>query len=305
MKAPGGFDKCTLCLSQDKLTYEHIIPESIGGFLQVDLQCAKCNNERIGSKLIPKAKKILPIRLAIRSLKNKLPDLYNTIEEGQQYTARSSDDSVTTAFLKKGEIIQKAGKDKNGVVTVDRKDTEKNLRSILNKEGHSDSEIDQKIIELEDHKIDEPLKLSNTLTVIKRKFISLFPKSDDVDMDDRIITLMAYNYLCITTGEPILNESFNGIREFILNGTETKQLLIEQFPYNGPYKAYHKMYRETLEDRTKITILLFGSIAYVVYFLNILIVSDDNYVLVQDLEDKKLYFSATLEESKKGLYYVV
>ena len=48
MKAPGGFDKCTLCLSQDKLTYEHIIPESIGGFLKVDLQCAKCNNERKG-----------------------------------------------------------------------------------------------------------------------------------------------------------------------------------------------------------------------------------------------------------------
>lgn len=304
MKAPGGFDKCTLCLSQDKLTYEHIIPESIGGFLKVDLQCAKCNNERIGSRLLPKAKKILPIRLAIRSLKNKLPELHIAIEEGQQYTAKSSDDSITTAFLKKGEILSKAGKDEKGVVTVDRKDTEKNLRGILKKEGHSASEIEKKIDELKGHKIDEPLKLSNTLTVIKRKFISLFPKSEDVDMDDRIITLMAYNYLCITIGEPVFNESFNGIREFILNGTETKQLLIEQFPYNGPYKSYHKMYRETLEDRTKVTIVLFGSIAYVVSFLNILIVSDNNYVLIQDLEDKKLYFSATIEEAKKGIYYV-
>ena len=134
MKAPGGFDKCTLCLSQEKLTYEHIIPESIGGFLEVDLQCAKCNNERVGSKLIPKAKKILPIRLAIRSLKHKLPSLYNAIEEGQEYTAKSSDDSIQTAFLKKGKIISKARKDENGVVLIDRKDTEKNLRGILKKE---------------------------------------------------------------------------------------------------------------------------------------------------------------------------
>jgi|GEM_PF-3835829 len=305
MKAPGGFNKCTLCLSQDKLTYEHIIPESIGGFLEVDLQCAKCNNERIGSKLLPKAKKILPIRLAIRSLKHKLPELYNAIEEGQEYSAKSSDDSITTAFLKKGVIISKAGKDEKGVVTIDRKDTEKNLRGILEKEGFSASEIDKKLSTFNGYKIDAPLRLSNAITVIKRKFISLFPKSEDVDMDNRIITLIAYNYLCITTGETIFDESFDVVRKFILEGTETEHLLIEQFPYNGPYKPYHKIYREILEDRTKVTIVLFGSIAYVISFLNIIIVPDNNFLLIQDLEDKKLYFSATIEESRKGLYYVV
>jgi hypothetical protein len=304
MKALGGFDKCTLCLSQDKLTYEHIIPESIGGFLEVDLQCAKCNNERVGSKLVPKAKRILPIRLAIRSLKHKLPSLYNTIEEGQEYTAKSSDDSIQTAFLKKGEIISKARKDENGVVSIDRKDTDKNLRGILKKEGLSASEIEKKINSLKDHKIDAPLKLSNALTVVKRKFISLFPKTEDVDMDDRIITLIAYNYLCITTGEMIFSESFDVVRKFILEGTKTEDLFFEQFPYNGPYKPYHKIYRETLEDRTNVTIVLFGSIAYIISFLNIKVMSDNNYILIQDLEDKKLYFSATIEEAKKGIYYV-
>jgi hypothetical protein len=261
MKAPGGFTKCTICLSEEKLTFEHIIPESLGGFLEVDLQCAKCNNDTLGSKLIPKAKKIYPVRLAIRALRKKLPDLYKSIEEGQEYTAKSSDESISTAFFKKGEIVSKASKDDKGMVTVDKKDTEKNLRGILKKEGFSEADITNKLEEMKIHKIDEPLKLSNTLTIIKRKFIELFPKADDVDMDNRIVVLIAYNYLCITLGDPIFDTIFDSVRNFILKGVESQDVIVEQFPYNGPYQTYHKLYRENFDNFTKINIVLFGTIA--------------------------------------------
>jgi len=303
MKFPSGFNKCSVCLSEGKLTYEHIIPQSLGGFLEVDLQCAKCNNDLLGSKLIPSAKKIYPIRWAIHSLKSELPELFKSIEEGQIYTAKSSDEKISPAFLKNGEIISKAVKVNDSEIKIDKRDTDKNLKGLLKKEGFTDIEIEKKLNEFNMIKVNEPFKISNILTVIKRKFISWHPVADKVEMDNRIIALIAYNYLCITTGEMIFDDYFDSVREFILKGTTTDNLQFEQFPYNGIYKPFHKTYRETLEDRTNITIVLFGSIAYVVSFLNLKVMSNDNNIIIQELAEKKLYFSQTIQEAKKGLYY--
>ncbi len=303
MRFPSCFIKCSVCLGDDKLTYEHIIPESLGGFLEVNLQCGKCNNDLLGSKLIPKAKKIYPIRLAIHSLKSELPELFKSIEEGQKYSAKSSDETISSAFLKNGEIISKAGKVNESELKIDKRDTEKNLRGMLSKEGFSDKEIEKKLNEFNSIKVDELFKISNLLTVVKRKFLSWLPIADEVDMDNRIILLIAYNYLCITTGEMIFNDYFDSIREFIKSGTPSNYLQFEQFPYNGPYKPFHKIYLETLDDRTKVTILLFGSIAYKVTFLKLKIMSNDNNIIIQELTEKKLYFAKTIQEAKEGLYY--
>jgi hypothetical protein len=101
----------------------------------------------------------------------------------------------------------------------------------------------------------------------------------------------------------VFDEYFNSVREFILKGTVTDNMQFEQFPYNGPYKPLHKIYRETLEDKTKITIVLFGTIAYVISFLNFKVLSNDNNIIIQELVEKKLYFAQTIQEAKQGLYY--
>jgi HNH endonuclease len=305
MKAPSGFNKCSICLSEEKLTFEHIIPESLGGFLKVDIQCAKCNNDDLGRKLVSKAKRTYTVRLAIRYLKNELPELFQSIEEGQEYSVRRSDDISTTAFFKHGTIVSKAGPDIDGSIVVDQRDTENNLKSRLRKEGFTEEQIKTKLDEFNSINYDQPFQISRTLKVIKRKFVSLFPLAGDVDMDERVITLIAYNYLCITIGKTVYDDYFNEIRDFILKGTKTSRILIEQFPYNGPYKTYHKLYRETLEDRTKVTILLFGSIAYEVSFLQIKLMPKTNYIIIQDLKNKKIYSAVTIEDAKNGIYNVI
>lgn len=305
MKVPSGFNKCSICLTEGALTYEHIIPESLGGFLEADLQCAKCNNDVLGSKLVSKAKRTYTIRLAIHALKKELPSLFESIEEGQVYSAKRSDETITTAFFKKGQIVSKAGIENDGSLVIDRKDTENNLKNQLKKEGLSDEQIEYKLNEFSNLKVDQPFQISNTIRVIKRKFISLFPLAGDVDMDNRIVTLIAYNYLCITVGETVLDEYFDAVRNFIHGGTIVDKLIIEQFPYNGPYRSYHKLYRENLDDRTRVTIVLFGSIAYVVSFLQMKIMTDENYVMIQDLKEKKIYFSETIEDAKNNIFYVI
>ena len=55
MKVNFNFDNCILCLKNNADSYEHIIPRSIGGRLQVFMLCTKCNNS-MGSELISKIK---------------------------------------------------------------------------------------------------------------------------------------------------------------------------------------------------------------------------------------------------------
>jgi hypothetical protein len=304
MRVPVGFSKCSVCLEEGKLSFEHIIPESLGGFLAADIQCTKCNSDILGSKLVSKAKRTYTIRLAIRALKKELPRLYQSIEEGQEYSAKRSDEVITTVFFKKGEIVSKAGIEKDGSLVIDRKDTESRLKNRLRKDGFTEEQIQSKLKEFNDLKVDQPFQISNTLKVIKRKFMSLFPLAGNVDMDDRIVALIAYNYLCITVGDIVFDERFDVVTDMILNGSKSDNIIIKQFPYNGPYKPYHKLYLESLEDRTKVTIVLFGSIAYVISFLYIKIMTD-NHVIIQDLVEKKLYFSLKIEDAKQGIYYVI
>ena len=304
MKALSGFNKCSICLKEDKLTFEHIIPESIGGFLEVDLQCAKCNSD-LGNNLIFKAKRTYTIRLAIRYLRNELSKLFLSIEDGQEYSVRRSDDMNATALFKNGMVVTKAGREKNGSIVVDQKDTESNLINRLKKEGLTNEEIEIRLDEFNKLPIDQHFQITRTLNVIKRKFVSVFPHSNDVDMDERIIMLMAYNYLCITIGETVFEEYFDSIRDYILKDIKTNRILIEQYPYNGHYKTYHKIYRETFEDRTKITITLFGSIVYIISFLQLKIMTSDNDIIIQELKNKNLYFAQTIEEAKKGNYRIV
>lgn len=305
MKVSSGFNKCSICQSEGKLTFEHIIPESLGGFLESDLQCAKCNNDKLGSKLISKAKRTYTIRLAIRALKGELPDLFKSIEEGQEYSAKRSDDTNTTAYFKNGEIVCKASREQNGSLTVDRKDTENNLKSQLKKEGFTEEQISDKLNEFDNLLVDKPFQISKTLNVIKRKLISIIPLVGNTDMDERIIALISYNYLCMTVGEIVFNDYFEDVREFIIKGKKTAKILIEQYPYNGTYRSYHKLYRESLEDRTKVTIILFGSIGYVISFLQSKCMSNNNCVIIQNLKEKKIYYFEKIEDIKTGKYFIL
>ena len=51
MKIKFDFDKCILCAKNPADSWEYIIPEGIGGRLQIQLLCSSCNND-LGSKLI-------------------------------------------------------------------------------------------------------------------------------------------------------------------------------------------------------------------------------------------------------------
>lgn len=303
MKIKSNFKICSICLKEKELTFEHIIPESLGGILEADIQCADCNNNTLGSKLVSKAKRTYTIRLAINYLKNNLPKLFKKIEEGQEYIARKNDKTTTEAVLKNGKIKSKAEKADDDSINVDKQDTTKKIREILAKEGLSKEEIEKKLEEFKKVEVDMPHKLTDRITVIKRRFVSWFQKPSESNMDDRVIALIAYNYLCMVIGDIILNSRMNFLREFILDGTKTENLIIDQIPYTNKYEPYHKIFSEPGETEIKVTIVLFGSIICLVTVKNLSAPKNFNWILVQDLEERSVLISESFEAVKRREIY--
>jgi hypothetical protein len=303
MRIRSNFKICSICLKEKELTFEHIIPKSLGGILESDIQCADCNNKMLGSKLVSKAKRTYTIRLAINSLKNNLPKLFNKIEEGQEYIAHKIDKTTSDAVLKDGKIKSKAEKGDDGSINVDRQDTEKKLIEILTKEGLSKEEIENKLDEFKNIEVDKPHKLTDSITVIKRKFISWFQKPSEPYIDERVIALIAYNYLCMVIGDIIIDSRMNFMREFILNGTKTANLIIDQIPYTNKYAPYHKIFSEPGETEIKVTIVLFGPIICIVTVKNLSAPKDYNWILVQDLDEASVMISESFEAVKKREIY--
>ncbi|MBL1213733.1 MAG: hypothetical protein HND52_10290 [Ignavibacteriae bacterium] len=304
MRIQSSFKKCSICLEENELSFEHIIPESIGGLLEADIQCVDCNSS-LGSKLVSKVKQTYTIRLAINYLQKILPKLFIKIEEGQKYIARKNDDTTTSAVLKKGKIKSKAEKADDGSLGFDKVDTSKKLSEILTKEGLSKDEIKDKLTEFEKVKVEKPHKLTDKITVIKRRFVSWFQKPGDTYLDTKIVMLIAYNYLCMVVGDIIFDSRMDFIREFILNGTETENLIFDQIPYSKKYEPYHKIFSEPEDTEIKVTIALFGSILCSVIVKNLSIPKDFNWILVQDLEERSIMISESFEAVKKREIYKV
>jgi hypothetical protein len=77
MRVAWGLNRCILCLdSTHRLTYEHIIPECIGGRLESDFLCSSCNAD-LGTRIDSVMPMDPSIVLAAQNLQNSIPRVVN------------------------------------------------------------------------------------------------------------------------------------------------------------------------------------------------------------------------------------
>ncbi|MFC1555256.1 HNH endonuclease, partial [candidate division KSB1 bacterium] len=301
LKCPSKLTKCNICLKEKALTWEHIIPESLGGTLQSNIQCVDCNST-LGSELIASAKKTHPIRLAILSLQNVIPDLFKSIEEGQWYTNLKDIGKTDRLIYKDGNLKTYAESKPDGSIILDEADTISHLKRILKKDGLDASEIESVIDEYEKAPSETPITLSDKTTTIKSRFAEIYQTPGKVDTDERVIMLIAYNYLCLFYGELLLKEDSSFIRKLITEQQTSSRILIRQHYYTEEYQPFHKIYHIVDEDHVIVFISLFESIVYEVHLEGILTDPEINYVVIEDLKNKRIKYAASIEEAKKGNY---
>jgi len=301
MKIEFDFDKCIYCLNNAADSWEHIIPASIGGRLQARLLCSDCNH-KLGSKLIDKVKTDPSIRLAVRNLRNEIPKLFEAIENHQVYNAKGKNDNYIKLRYKNSKLETIAHKKEDGSLILDTQKGIKNIAQMLRKEGLSEDEIAGKIQsfnKLENNKI---IQLSKTVRVVKWSTESIFPSLQGSLLDEKVIALMAYEFLSLLIGNLIYKDRLDFIREFIKEGKKSKKLVIEQLT-SRHYSPYHKVYPELLETETIINIILFRWLVYKVHIKGVRLLSSPDFVYLEELKTRKTLIAKSVDEAKEGIYY--
>jgi hypothetical protein len=300
MKVPASFDCCTICNKNKPLTSEHIIPESVGGTLEAEIQCVDCNS-KLGSELVFQAKQDPVLRLAIQQLKDKLPDLYLSMEEGQRYWAKDASGKAVPVKLKKGKFQTQAHRRNDGSLILDTRKAEKNLRTMLAKEGLEYGQINESLRRLKESPDNVRVRLSNQRSAIKWTVISSFPTLEKPEMSPRLVAMIAYNYLCLLIGNDVFNEWFAFMRDFILTGKPTDRIKIESFTSRN-YECYHRLYCEFDDEEARVKIVFFGWLLYVVHIAGFVYKGPD-FVYVEDLKNKRGLLAESIELAKQGEFY--
>ncbi len=282
------------------MTSEHIIHESIGGTLEAEIQCVNCNSV-LGSKLVSQARQDPVLRFAIQNLKDDLPDLYASMEHGQKYMAKDvTGKSVITKF-KDGRFETQAQKKDDGSIIFDTKKGQKNIISMLSKEGLTPDEIENALQRLKETPDNQKIRLSKSIEVVRWGIESYFPAIKKPEMNPRLVLLIAYNYLCVILDEFILDRRLDFIRSYIVNGDLSDKINIESFT-SRQYDCYHRLNPEYSSDETRVKIILFGWLIYIVHIRG-LVCNCPDPAYVEDLKNRRGLIATSVEEAKQNIFY--
>lgn len=301
MKWSHEFDKCIICKSKSPENWEHVIPESLGGRLQARLLCISCNST-LGSELIGNLKNNATIRLIMDDLKNELPSLYSRLMNKTTFVGKAPDGSlIRVSRSEKGQkVLSSRGMD--GSIIQDTREARRALENILAKNNVASDEIEKlkKIFtELEE---DVPLDVSNNYTFVKQPIIQIQPElNPDVEIDDRLPTLIAFEFLGLLIGNQILHKDFDDIRHFLHHGTPTDTIVVERVS-GQKNDTIHAIVVEPIENTIRFHIRLFRWLTFLVTFKHFIYKGPDS-VYMEDLKLQKSLFAKTREEAKQNIWY--
>ncbi|TDP26844.1 HNH endonuclease [Halanaerobium congolense] len=295
------FDKCIICLENDASSFEHIIPQSIGGRLQVSMLCNECNNKYLGSNLVSQFQNDPSIRLAIRNLKETIPKIYEQYESGQYYFGKDVENNVVKMQLKNNKLKVKTTQNEDGTMIYDPEDAPKHINNIMHKTEMSKKEIDKKMKLLDKLKTKQKLKITSDFGVEKKAIKKIYPDLTGDIVSKKLLILIAYEYMALLVGNEIYNDFFDKVRKYIL-GDDIETDIEVDYLMSKDYRPHHKMYSVIKKDCIIIKIVLFGKLVYKITFDKITVKMSD-FVYIENLKNKKSLLAKSLNDAKDGLFF--
>ena len=300
MNVEFEFDKCIYCLDKPADSWEHIIPQSIGGRLKARLLCSECNH-LLGYRLVDKVKNDPSIRLAVRNLKDQIPRLFNAIEKGQIYDAKGRDGSRVKLRYKNRNLKVLTHRKEDGSLVYDTQKALEDIAQALRKEGLCENEISTKIHSFEQLEENKIIQLSRSIRIVKWSIDSVFPNLQGPLLNEKVLVLIAYEFLALVIGNLIHSEKLDFIREFVRGGNKPDKIVIEQLT-SRHYDPYHKIYPQLSKTEIVVNIILFRWLFYKVHLRGLELVGLDS-VYLEDLQNRKTLIARSVDEAKQGIYY--
>lgn len=291
------FDKCILCLKplDDSTPPEHVIPDSLGGRLKHQFLCAECNHG-IGAKLYSTIKFDNFIRQAVWKMKDDLPKIFDSIEKQQRYTTQSPIGTILQAERKNSGIhIRPIVQGVEAVLPT------KNAVNFMEKKLMQQHGLDSKTAKILASKInetpnEEKVQIYKNLSIIRwdgDKFKPDFTKNTITDSNAMV--LMAFEYLALLLGKSIYDEAFDVVRSSIIN---SEHLIQVEFLLSEEPQAFHLIYPEFEQDKTRICIHLFEYSIAQVTFNKLRVSNSPDFCYLEDLKRHTSLGAMSVAEGK-------
>ena len=263
MKRPWHDQRCIACVQRAPLTEEHLIPEAIGGRLTCDFLCKPCN-DRLG-QIEAHLKSDPAVRLAIENLKHRLPELWRKMVEGQPYVVTSKR-GTENAKSRKGTIRVNPSRIDDGSLIHPTEDAASVVRTMLSREGNTETQIDQALRNLDAAPEDARVSIADGIDVVKWATNKVEPALSGKLLDPLVPLKIAYEYLALSFGKSVLDGRLDLIRNALVPGGQVPASCCVEDLRSTEYLPFHGLVVERPRPHTSVLIGLFGYLAYRVHF---------------------------------------
>lgn len=258
---------CIICLKEDTLSKEHIIPDALGGILTCTFLCRDCNSY-LGSSVEAEAKKDPSIRIAVDNLQSWIPGIADKLTEGQRFISYGPG-GTERGIVRSGEFRVKSRTREDNTLLQPTDSARRSIKKILRKVDASDEVIHESLRKFDEGGENERVKVAPGLEVIKWPIEKLEVDLSRSRLMSPIIPLkIAYEFLAILMGTVIYREiqEMTELRTALLQNAENHgSFQVDRL--NAPeYKPFHGVCFEGNSPHARILIRLFSWLAFRVHF---------------------------------------
>lgn len=250
------------------LSLEHVIPESLGGILTSRFLCRHCNS-RFGSGFEAKSRLAPELRKAASGLGKDLFELKDKLERGGEYQSRFEDLTSKSRLRGDGQIGHSQLED--GSLIVPEPDAPSTLRSIMQKRGVLDPEINSAIARWKDAPVGQHVDLGADVTIKKWEDHPASPTYTEPSLSPLVPLKAAYEFAALLIGGSIYDAAFDPLRNVLR--MQNRGLAEEMVTYNWARAAdaFHGISFEGNHEIAQFQVRFFGLLAYTVRFPKIAI----------------------------------
>jgi HNH endonuclease len=266
MKVPWFGDRCIICLGNDGLSEEHVIPAALGGDLKCEFLCKPCN-DLFGSSFEAKARTDPAIRIAVAKLRSEIPLIHDRVEDGQQYFAQSGPARVAGIY-RQGAVMPLTSRHTDGSLMAPADDASAHIERILVKEGQPPAFVQAALMSLAAAPEGQRVQLSPNLSIIN--WPTDEAKADlsrGTPLSDLVAVKIAFEFFALISGTAICDDisQLNEIRDALKFGGASDAFSVDRLLAQD-YAPFHGICFEGNDPHVKIQVRLFGMLAYRVHF---------------------------------------
>jgi len=298
MKVRRTYSTCITCLASPPNTWEHIIPEFVGGQLTARLLCSRCNNT-FGSSLVAGLKTDPSIRLTLEELRDEIPHIAGPALEKStlQGTAESGQKVRVSRRKDRFRVLPSAGP--NDSLIIDTGEADHLITKVLLKSGASRDQAKQALRQFADLPLGEPMQLPDGKAIIKKQLPPLRPELSASQVDPRLPALIAFEFLAVIIGDQIYKTGLDPIRSFVLEGTPSETLQITDLQAGKRSGPIHAVLIRPVQPALVLQVRFFRWLTFEITLKNIQYNSIDS-IYFEDLLSGDSYFAANHRDAENN-----